>query len=700
MSTTCHLDFETRAVVDLPKVGAHVYFADPNTSPWCAAYAFDSGPAQAWLPGEPCPEELVDHIRSGGLMAAWNAAFERTAFSVMMGPRYAWPVPQGEQWRCIMVQSYAMAMPGKLEFAAPAAGLTLRKDAVGGRLMRQMMRPRSKHPLTWWDQPEKIERLVDYCKTDVLVERELEQRLRALKPSELELFHLDARINDRGAYVDTELCDAANHIIERQARTYDEEMQELTTYEVTACTNASQLTKWLRRQGVDTDSVAKGEVEDMLAKELPSLARRALLLRQKAAKASMAKVDALLRGMDSDRRARGLLQFHAATTGRWAGRRFQPQNLPKPDMEPEEIAAATKLLRTGDYKVLSMIYDEPLSVISNCLRGMVCAAPGHRLIAADYSNIEGRVLAWLAGEQWKLDAFAEFDGGRAPDLYIQSYARTFGVPLFPKWDPRRDVGKKMELSGGFGGGHGAYIRFGVVGEKAEDLKNLVQSVTDPDKWAEADAKYKKGLDLTREQWVALRITIDLWRDAHPAIRQFWWDLENAAISAIEEPGTTTRAGKVAFKKVGSFLFMRLPSGRFLTYPYPTVVRLPTPWKNDKGEPVYKDMFTHMATINISNASHKVDPKEPGPWARISSYGGKLAENATQATARDVLADAMPKLEAAGYPIVLTVHDEAVVEPPIGHGSKEEVFAIMGTNPVWAEGLPIAVAGFEAERYGK
>lgn len=700
MSRVAHIDFETRAVVDLPKVGAHVYFADANTSPWCAAYAFDDGPVQVWTPDQPCPDDLADHILSGGLMAAWNAAFERTCFVRVMGPRFHWPVPDLKQWRCIMVQAMAMALPAKLEFAAPAIGVELRKDAVGGRLMKQMMRPRKKDPLTWWDEPEKIARLIEYCRVDVEVERAIEKRLRPLKQSELDLFHLDAKINDRGAFVDTELCAAANLVIDKQAEHYDEEMQELTTYEVSACSNAGQLTKWLRQQGIDTDSVAKGSVEDMLTQDLPPVARKALLLRQKAAKASVAKVDALLRGMDRDGRARGLLQFHSALTGRWAGRRFQPQNLPKPDMSSEDVARSVKLLRTADYNTLSLVYEEPLGIVANCLRGMISAAPGHRIIAGDFSNIEGRVLAWLAGEQWKLDAFAAYDAGLAPDLYIQSYARTFGVPLFDKKDPRRDIGKKMELASGFGGGHGAYMRFGVEGPVAETIKDLVRAATTPEKWEAADAKYKPGFELTRHQWVALRITIDAWRDAHSAIRQFWADIEDAAIRATEEPGTLFRAGRVGLKKSGSFLFMRLPSGRFLTYPYPQVLRLPTKWKNDKGETVYKDSLTHMATINISNASHKVDAKATGTWARISTYGGKLAENATQATARDVLADAMPRLEAAGYPIVLTVHDEAVAEPKIGHGSLEEMKTIMATGPEWAAGLPIAVDGFEAERYGK
>jgi DNA polymerase len=404
--------------------------------------------------------------------------------------------------------------------------------------------------------------------------------------------------------------------------------------------------------------------------------------------------------MDADHRARGLLQFYGALTGRWSGRRFMPHNLKRPDLEPDEVLAAIRLLRTGDYAVVRMIYDDLLRVIGDCLRGMIAARRGRRIVAADFSNIEGRVLAWLAGEQWKLDAFVEADAGRAPDLYIQSYCRTFGVPFFPKTDPRRKFGKTMELASGFGGGHGAYMRFGMTGAVVEKLAALVRSITPDDKWEAADGKYRPGFDLKRDQWTALRLTIDGWRDAHPAIRQLWQDLEEAAINATESPGKTFRAGRLAFKKSGSFLFMRLPSGRFLSYPYPQVMRLPTPWKNDKGEPVYRDMLTHFAMINVSNARRKVDRKAPGPWARISTYGGCLAENATQATARDILADAMPRLEAAGYPIVLTVHDEAVAEVPNGHGSLDEMISIMGENPVWADGLPIAVAGFEAERYGK
>lgn len=690
-----HRDYETRSWADLKKVGAFTYMQHPTTSVWCASYVLGAGPVKLWLPGNPLPPEFIEaEIDEDIECWAHNNAFEQNV-EHYLGPKYGLPQFKLSQQRCTMVGAYAMALPGALEGLAPSMGMDVLKDAAGKRLMLQMSRPRKVEfasgvatiPVTavrvqeidaegwevyethkgralakiqWWNQSDKIERLGAYCVQDTVVERDIVPRLRPLKPSELDLWHLDQVINQRGVFVDVELCQAAKSIVAKVEQAFDAEMQDLTVFEVTACSNRNQIIAYLRKRGVDTESIAKDQVEEMLGRtDLAPDVRRVLELRKGAARASVDKINSLLAGMDADHRTRGLLQFHAASTGRWAGRRFQPQNIKRPELDLEGIGRAIKLLRTGDYETFNAVYDDPLSVIGDCVRGMVAAAPGHRLIAADYSNIEGRVLAWLAGEHWKLQAFRDYDAGIGADLYLLTAGGILNKPAASVTKSERQAyGKVPELALGYQGGVGAFQTMAV----------------------------NYGVNLTDEVVEGIR---DGWRGKNPAIKQFWYDLENAAIGAIEHPGEVRHVGPLVFKKVGSFLFMRLPSGRMLSYAYPRMVQKTMPWKTDEGKPVVKWVMGYMG---VNSYTRK--------WELCYAYGGLLAENATSATARDILADAMPRLEAAGYPIILTVHDEAVCEPPIGHGSLDEVIEIMGKNPSWAVGLPIAVAGFEAERYGK
>lgn len=707
--THLHRDYETRSVIDLQKTGARVYMQHPTTSIWCCATALDDGPISVWEPGHPVPLDLLEAEISGAEAWAHNNQFEAIVEDYIAGPKHGFPVFEPTRQRCTMVGAYAMSLPGALENLAPAVGLDLKKDMVGKRLMLQMARPRKieyaagfadipfyavrvsemdvegwetyETPagetiarVQWWNDRAKIERLKAYCSDDVAVERGVVKRLRPLKDSELALWHLDQKINKRGLLVDEALCNAAKGIVEAAQIDLDRRMSVVTEGDVSACSNRNQIVAFVRAQGVECDSIAKAAMEDLLeeSNDLPPKAREVLELRRESAKASVTKIDALLRGRSPDTgRACDLLQFLGAlATGRWGGRRFQPQNLVRPTFE-NLVPGLIDAILAKDTEYLAMLGVPLLTAVGDCLRGMIRAAPGHRIIAADYSNIEGRVLAWLAGEDWKIKAFRDFDEGTGHDLYKLTAGAILGKrPEDISKSERQAYGKVPELALGYQGGLGAFKTMG--------------------------ANY--GVDLPDTQIESIR---DGWREAHPNIKAFWYAMENAAVEAVRDKGSVQSVGRIRFKQAGSFLMMRLPSGRFLAYPYPQVRSFEVPWRNSDGSPAHKDGLTYFSTIDVSKKAKVVDdPKNGSTWARIKTYGGMLVENATQAVARDVLADAMPRLEAAGYPIILTVHDEVVCEVPDGHGSVEEMEQIMCELPAWAAGLPVAAEGFEGERYRK
>jgi len=684
-----HLDFETRSPVELKKSGTYVYAEHPDTDIWCAAFAIGDEPVRLWLPGQPCPSDVFDHILGGGLVTAHNAAFERVIWRHIFTPRYGWPEPRLEQWRCTMAMALALSLPAGLDDLAGALNIGEKKDDAGYRKMIQMAKPRRRNDdgtFVWWDDEDRKRGLYAYCQQDVVVEREIEKKLLPLRPSEQKLWQIDQKINDRGVHVDVDLCESANAIAEAMQARLDKAMRLATGNAVRACTNAKQLGEWLNQRGVACDSVAKDWVEQTLGRDdLPADVRQALELRQQGSRTSTAKADALLLGKSADGRAKGLMQFHAASTGRWGGRRFQPQNLKRPN-EATDIAEAIMLLRTRDLDAMLLFHDDPMSVIGDCIRGMVAAPPGRILRAADFSNIEGRVLAWLAGEQWKLDAFAAYDRGDGEDLYKVTAGNILGKPAgdVTKLE-RQNIGKVSELALGYQGGVGAMM---TMSKGKVDFAGMYTALAEklPEEAESAAFAYEdrgRGAGLSAEGWQAAEIIKLAWRNTNPEIAQFWKDAEECAIAAVASPGVICTARKIRFCKSGSFLFMQLPSGRCLAYAYPRLTDDKTPW----GKPIKKLRFMGVDSITKQ-------------WRLQETYGGKLVENATQAVARDILAHSMVALDDAGWDIVLHVHDEIVTETEPGFGSTEELESLMAARPAWLAGCPVSAEGWSESRYRK
>lgn len=711
------IDFETRSPVDLKKAGLGRYARHPQTEVLCLGFAFGDEPVvlNESLPAKPdgrmipCDSDdvqrIFEHVRAGKTVVAHNAQFELAIWNAVMVERFGYPRLDPRQLRCTMAACYAMALPGALENAAHALGLKINKDTEGRALMLKLCKP------CGWDgdKPryhgtlEQFMRLGEYCKQDVAVEREIFKRVLPLTDKEQRVWTLDQAINNRGIPFDIESIDAALVVADQEKERLNDEMAKVTQGAVTACTNIGSLKEWAADFGVMPDSLAKAELSELLDYEdLPELVRVALKIRQSAGRfTSISKLKAI-KEREIARAVQFAFQYHAATTGRWAGRGTQPHNYPRDLPEPHEVEEILQYLREGSVRWLDMVYGEPSIMISKCLRGFIKARPGNKLMGGDFSAIEGRGIAWLSGEEWKLAAYREMDANpELPDMYERTYATTFGIDANDVTKLQRQVGKVEDLAFGYQGSLGAFRTMGV------SAKVMVVKVKTPALLAKAQ---KTGFQIfTEDEVYAIN---GGWREANPAIKQYWKDLQANAIGAVLTPGAITRAGavgrQVMFRKNGSFLWCRLPSGRTLCYPYPeirsgeygqfltfksvpdaTVWAIYSAWKNSDPE------------TRGPNTTYIVD--EPGntrEWCRVSTYGGKLSENITQAICRDLLADAMLRVEAAGFRIVLHVHDEIVVEGVFTEADRLRFEEIMCQVPEWARDFPIKAGCWLSERYIK
>jgi DNA polymerase len=520
--------------------------------------------------------------------------------------------------------------------------------------MLQLSKPRrprkdeDPQAVLWFEDQDRLNRLYQYALQDTAVERELYQLLRSLSDAELEIWQLDLKVNARGFYVDRELAEAARIVAEAAAPELNRELASITGGLVCKIGQVAKLKVWLAEQGCTTDALDKAALATLLAQDsLPAPARRALELRRDGAQAASKKISALLARCSEDGRIRGAFRYHGASTGRWAGGGFQAQNLKRP--ATKDIDAAITAVSTGDYAHVRSLYPQPLAVIGDLGRSLICAAPGHRLIGADLSSIESRVLAWISDENWKLDSYRRFDATHDPrdEPYCITACKIFRVPdgSYTAESPERRVGKTCDLAFGYQGGLNAWRKF------------------EPDRFTDTEVEQFKSD----------------WRGAHPNIKRFWYVIDRATWEAVRNREHVIRCGRLLLKCSGAYLFVKLPSNRKLSYPFPRIE--------------IEDLENQVVVFKDASAGQWRDCRGGN-----GAYGGLWTENIVSAISRDLLAAAMLRLEHAGYRIVLHVHDEAVAEVAEDFGSPEEFTRLMIASPSWALGLPIAAKAWVGQRF--
>ena len=660
MAYVLGIDIETYSSAPLPKCGVYRYCDAPDFEILLFSYAFDDAPVETvdLACGETLPKEVLLALEDPNVLkVAYNAQFERVCLSKYLGH---WLDPH--QWRCTMVMAASLTLPGRLADVAVALGTTEKKMEEGKELIRYFSFPckptkanggRTRNRPS--DAPEKWAVYKQYNAQDVETERAIRKALEKypLPEQEWAYYALDQQINDRGVRVDKQLVKNAIAADAVFAQAAYQRAKELTGLENPG--SVMQLHGWLRERGVQLSTLLKKEVQRKLAEmdedaqpdaQADEAAREMLRLRLEMSRSSIKKYEAMARCVCKDGRIHGMFRFYGASrTGRFASQIVNLQNLRRNDME--DLALARSLLREGRAEELSMLYASAADVLSELVRTALIARKGCRFIVADFSAIEARVLAWLAGEEWRLKVFEE--GG---DIYCASASQMFHVPVEKHGinGHLRQKGKISELALGYGGSIGALQAMG-----------------------------SREMNIPDEE---LKPLVDGWRKANPRIVQFWRSVGDAAMKAVRER-TTVRAGKVTFCCKDGVLFAKLPSGRTLAYIAP---RLET---GRFGSAV----ITYQSYDKTEKAA---DEEEEAPvtrrWQREETYGPKIVENLTQAIARDLLCAAMMNLEAAGYRICMHIHDEAVIEMPIGQSSLEEACRFMAIAPVWAEGLPLRADG--------
>ena len=643
---TLSIDLETYSDQPLAKTGVYRYVESPDFEILLFAYSVDGGPVQQIdiACGEKIPSEILCALEDDKVIKwAFNANFERICLSRFLGyPTGDYLEP--DSWKCSMVWAAYMGLPLSLEGVGAVLGLEKQKLTEGKDLIKYFCQPCAptksngqrtrnlpKHA------PDKWLTFKKYNIRDVETEMSIQARLSKypVPDSVWEEYHLDQEINDRGVGLDMELVRQAIQMDGRSRSELTQAMKELTSLDNP--NSVQQMKQWLADNGVETDTLGKKAVAELLKTAPPQL-QKVLTLRQQLAKSSVKKYQAMEIAVCADGRARGMFQFYGANrTGRWAGRIIQMQNLPQNHLD--DLSEARGLVRAGDFDALEMLYEDVPDTLSQLIRTAFVPQKNRKFIVADFSAIEARVIAWLAGEKWRQDVFAE-----GKDIYCASASQMFGVPVEKHGvnGHLRQKGKIAELALGYGGSVGALKAMGAL-----------------------------EMGLSEDELPAL---VSAWRQANPKIVQFWWAVDRAVMDAVTRK-TTTKTHGIIFSARNGMLFITLPSGRNLAYVKPKI------GTNKFGG----DCITYEGVGGTKK------------WEQLDSYGPKFVENIVQGTSRDILCCAMQTLRCCS--IVMHIHDEVVIEAD-RRMSLQAVCDQMGRTPPWASGLQLRADGYETDFYKK
>ena len=674
--------------------GAWAYSLHPSTEALCLAYDLKDGyGSRLWVPGNPAPADLLAHIAAGRVVSAFNSFFEYSIWTNVCAARLGWPPLPLESLRDTQAKAQAYSLPKALGKVAEAIEADVPKNPDGKALIKKFCIPRTptkndpRARIHMDDEPDDAARFLQYCIDDIRAEDAIAAKVPDLSPTELNLWLLDQKINLRGCKIDRDAVDDLLVLIAQINIKYTAEICRITNGAVRTAKEVITMAKFVTDNGYPMDSVAKEHVIAALDDDaLPDICRQVLDIRFMMAISSVAKIPTLVHSLTEDNRARGMFAYHQAHTGRFAGQGVQPQNFPKAgpktwqcdscrqvygieysachcggaigshEWSVEAVETVLDIAKRRSLPDLEAVFPSAFASISGCLRGLFIAADGHELISSDYSAIEAVVLAAMAGEEWRLEVFRTHG-----KIYEMSAAKVTGIPFeeFIRYKKetgdhhpmRGKIGKVAELASGFGGGLGAWKAFGAD-----------KFMSDPE----------------------IQENVKRWRIESPNIKKFWYGLQDAAIAAIQVPGTSHDFRGVRYYMRDNILYCVLPSGRSMTYHKPILTPEKTSWGKD--------------TVRITYMGWKSTIKK---WTRLSTWGGKLTENVIQAVSRDIFTNAMPKLESAGYPIVLHTHDEMVSEVPTGYGSIAEYETIMADVPEWCRDWPIrADGGWRGKRYRK
>jgi DNA polymerase len=678
------IDFETRSAAKIKNTGSWRYSCDPTTEVLCLAFRLPHWPAgetALWHPAFPqfeWPEEGDDKltelfwwILDGGLIEAHNAWFERGIWQNIMIPRYGWIDIPATSWRCSAAKAASHALPRKLDEVGNALGLDVVKQIVMAdvgvrvqknvKLVQKLGKPRKVRKaerakgipadtILYHESRAEFEQLFAYCRQDVLAEEAVSDALPDLSPYETRVYLLDQTINEYGVRLDRTGVEAARTILAAQQTTLNAELDALTHGAVPRASCRAKLQRWCQARGVTLPDTTKETVTAILDNpqyhKLQDTERRVLEILRTLGQSSTAKYERMAAQICPDDRAHGQLLYHGASTGRWTGAGIQPQNFPRGTCKDFDMDLAWGFIHDGDAEGLGIVWGDVMAALAHALRGAFIPSDGQVFYVADYAGIEARVLLWLAEDEDGLDIFRS---GR--DIYCEMASTIYDRPITKADKDERQLGKVAILGLGYQMG--------------------------APKFVDTAATYGITLELSQSYGV-----VEAYRERFERVKQFWSDMEQAALLAVENPGIRIQCGLIAFLKSGRFLYMILPSGRRLAYCDPLI----------QEKTLFRRSVRQLSFMGVNPLSKK--------WQRQSTYGGSLVENAVQAVARDLMADAFLRCaDTDMYQPVLTVHDELIAEGPPGLPVKA-FEALVATNPPWADGCPVSAEGWSGARYRK